>query len=94
MKYTVIFAAFDGDGNFSQEEIDNEEGNWGISYNGKTPSEEEFLSCKGREHALKVKNALVEYNDSLSNVLKSVLKNTYEGNDSYEAFWRMTWHPD
>ncbi len=95
MKYIVLFAAFDNKRNFSEREINKGEGCWGVSSNGKKPTEYEFFACRDRKNAIAMKNLFKEYSDSFWKLLKGIQKTgTYSSADHLEVISQMTNFPD
>ena len=96
-KPLVLFATFDEDGNyFGSKEFDEnnpyDDGNWGVSVNGRKPKKEYFFSCKSKKQAELVRDALYNFEiaqSKLYNVMgKNISKYDMVGVD--EEVYRMT----
>lgn len=93
MKYIVLFAAFDDNHSFSRKEIDDGEGCWGVSSNGKKPTEYEFFPCDSRDDAIFVKTLFKNYNESFWKLLRTI-QCIDSRNDALETISKMTNFPD
>jgi hypothetical protein len=90
MRPIVIFRKYDEVTGY--DENDPENGEWGVSINGKHPEPEYFFGCKSKTNAKKVQEALIDYLIKESKLMKEIRLNIFKDSriDPYDEYWKLT----
>ena len=84
MRPLVIFRKYD------ENSDDEDDGEWGVSVNGKYPEVEYFYGCESKVHAKRVQELMVDYISAKTKLLKEMSKSLDKYDDYDIAIWKLT----